>query len=441
MNVYFYSLGCKVNQYDTEAMSEEFRAAGWSVADEPDGADAIVVNSCTVTAESDRETRQAVRRFRRRAPAAAIVLAGCMPQAYPAQAAALTEADLVVGTGDRAALLRDLGLFLKQRAARGTEAARGTIVDVEKHTISEPFEHTEIEGFSGRTRAFIKVQDGCDRYCSYCIIPTARGHSRSRPLPELEAELTKMKTAGFREVVLVGINFCCYGLDIGKSFADPIELACGMGFDRVRIGSLEFDNITEESVARLAKLPNFCPQFHMSLQSGCDETLKRMRRHYTTAEYEATCRLLRASFPDASITTDIMVGFPLETEENFEETEAFAKRIGFEKIHVFPYSPREGTKAAEMRPQLSKAVKEDRCRRMMKTAATIRKTFLEQQIGRTVRVLGETFEDGQVTGYTENYTPVRFPSAYSRHNEIVRVNITGTDGTVCFGRPAPEIQL
>ena len=432
MNIFFHYLGCKVNQYDTEAMTEQFRNAGWSVAAEPEDAQVIVVSSCTVTAESDRKTRQMVRHFRRVSPGAVIVLTGCMPQAYPDKAEQLTDADIVADNRAAEKVLRLTEQYLRDHA--GGRAAEDRVLDVTPHDRRlEFFEETPIETFTGRTRAFIKVQDGCNRFCSFCIIPTARGRSRSRSLESIEAELKSIKAAGYREVVLVGINFCCYGLDNGLSFTDPIELACSMGFDRVRIGSLEFDNITDGAIARLAALPNFCPQFHMSLQSGCDVTLKRMNRHYTCAEYAALCQKLRQAFPDAAITTDIMTGFPLETEEEFQETLDFARTIGFEKIHVFPYSPREGTRAAELTPQVPKAVKTERCRRMIAAGNEIRDAFLHRQIGRTVRVLCETYENGVVEGYTENYTPVRFRSDRSYHNEIVSVNIVAVEDDACVG--------
>ncbi len=424
MNVYFYSLGCKVNSYDTEAMKEMFRSAGWSVVSEPVDCQAIVINSCTVTAVSDQKTRQAVRRFKRNSPDAVVVLTGCMPQAFPEKAARLDAADIIIGNRDHSKILEAV-----------TEQISGLhpeqLLDVEKYDHrTEVFENTQIDNFDGKTRAVVKIQDGCNRYCSYCIIPTARGLSRSRPLDSIEQELRRIKDAGFKEVVLVGINLTCYGLDIGRSFTEPIELACSLGFDRVRIGSLEYDNITDDAIDRLAKLPNFCPQFHMSLQAGCDNTLKNMRRHYTTAEYEDTCNKLRIAFPDAVITTDIMVGFPYETEEDFLESQAFAERIGFEKIHVFPYSPREGTKAAEME-QIPKAVKTDRCHRMLDTAAQIRSEFLQSQIGREVRVLCETYKDGIISGYTENYTPVRIRSGEPHKNEIVTVTVTGIEEDAC----------
>ncbi|MBR5753096.1 MAG: tRNA (N(6)-L-threonylcarbamoyladenosine(37)-C(2))-methylthiotransferase MtaB [Clostridia bacterium] len=424
MTVYLHSLGCKVNQYDTEALAEQFRAAGFDVSDAPEGCDVCVINSCTVTAVADQKSRQAIRHFRRMNPDACIVLSGCMVQAYPEKAAALEAADIVAGVRDQEKIIAEVRDFFAQKQSGETPAP---LVDVREHDRDESFQNMPIESFRGRTRAFIKIQDGCDRRCSYCIIPTARGRSRSRTPEDLEAELRTIRDAGYREVVLVGINFCCYGPDLGLSFTDPVELACRMGFDRVRIGSLEFDNIDRASIEALAKHPNFCPQFHVSLQSGSDTTLRRMHRNYDTAAYEALCRTLRETFPDGTVTTDIMTGFPGETEEDFEASLAFAKKIGFEKIHVFPFSPRAGTPAAKMEPQVPKAVRKERCRRMIALGDELREAFLQKQVGRTVEVLCETFEDGFVTGYTKNYTPVRFPAGSALHNELVSVLLTGVD--------------
>lgn len=412
-NLYLYTLGCKVNQYETEALAELFIGAGYSIVDDPAKAQVIVVNSCTVTANSDQKTRQAVRRFKRNNPDALVVLCGCMPQAYPDKATELVEADIITGNKDHKLILD----YVEKRVSDAQ------IVDIPEHKKGDVFEEFEVENFGGRTRAFIKIQDGCDRFCSYCIIPTSRGRSRSRSLENLSAELDKIKDAGYREVVLVGINFCCYGLDIGKTFVDPIELACSKGFDRVRIGSLEYDNISDEAIERLSKLPNFCPQFHMSLQSGCDKTLHDMNRHYTSDEYLALCNKLRAAFSNATITTDLMVGFAGETDDDFEESLAFARKVGFEKIHVFPYSERPGTRALSIEPKVAPAVKDERAHRAIALASELRAAFLSSQIGRVVNVLCETYEDGLVQGYTENYTPVKFKSDKALNNEIVSVRI------------------
>ena len=424
MDVYLHSLGCKVNKYDTESLAERFRRAGFTLVDEPEGADVYVINTCTVTSVADQKSRQAIRRFRRMSPDACVVLSGCMVQAYPEKAAELEEADIVAGVRDQEKIIEYVDAFFAAKSASKTPEQ---ILDVLEHDRDESFQNVPIEEFLGRTRAFIKIQDGCNRRCSYCIIPAARGRSRSRTLEDLEAELTKIKDAGYKEVVLVGINFCCYGPDIGLHFTDPIELACNMGFERVRIGSLEFDNIRPESIDRLAALPNFCPQFHISLQSGSDNTLRRMYRNYDTAAYRALCRKLRETFPDGTITTDIMVGFPHESEEDFADSMAFAREIGFEKIHVFPFSPRVGTPAAEMQPQIPKTIKKERAREMIALGEELREDFLQRQVGRELEVLCETYENGVVSGYTANYTPVRFPSDQPLHNELVRVRIDRID--------------
>ena len=412
-NLYLYTLGCKVNQYETEALAELFNDAGYNIVEDYAKAQVIIVNSCTVTANSDQKTRQAVRRFKRNNPDAVLVLCGCMPQAYPEKATELIEADFITGNKDHKLILD----YVEKRVSDEQ------IVYIPEHKKGDSFEEFEVENFGGRTRAFIKIQDGCDRFCSYCIIPTSRGRSRSRSLENLSAELDKIKGAGYREVVLVGINFCCYGLDIGKTFVDPIELACSKGFDRVRIGSLEYDNISDEAIERLSKLPNFCPQFHMSLQSGCDKTLRDMNRHYTSDEYLALCNKLRSAFSGASITTDLMVGFAGETDEDFEESLAFARKVGFEKIHVFPYSERPGTKAILIEPKVAPSVKDERAHRAIALANELRAEFLSTQVGRTVNVLCETYENGLVQGYTENYTPVKFKSDMALNNEIVSVKI------------------
>ncbi len=403
-----------MNQYETEAMAELFQNAGYGMANSADMADVIIVNSCTVTATSDQKTRQTVRRFKRQNPDATLVLCGCMPQAYGKKSAELTDADIVTGNKDHKKILELVSEFQEKK---------DRIVEIDEHKKGDPFEEFEVENFSGRTRAFIKIQDGCDRYCSYCIIPTSRGRSRSRSLENLSLELDKIKAAGYREVVLVGINFCCYGLDIGKTFVDPIELACSKGFDRVRIGSLEYDNISDEAIERLAKLDNFCPQFHISLQSGCDRTLKAMNRHYNSDEYLALCNKLRAAFEDTTITTDLMVGFPEETDGDFEESLAFTKAVGFEKIHVFPYSLRPGTNAAKME-QVKPEIKDERAHRALSLADELRKDFLKAQIGKTVNVLFETQKENVAFGYTENYIPVKVINSDPLQNKILEVKIT-----------------
>lgn len=429
MKVFFYSLGCKVNQYDSEAMGEMFIKEGCSVTENPEEADIIIVNSCSVTAVADQKSRQTARRFKRDYPDAVTVLTGCMPQAYPEQAETVTEVDVITGNKER----KMIPELVRQARERKNGEKHEPVIYLPHHEQKDVFEETSIENFEGRTRAFIKVQDGCNRYCSYCIIPTSRGFSRSRSLESIDRELGAIRDAGFKEVVLVGINFCCYGLDNGSDFTEPIRLACEHGFERVRIGSLEFDNITPEAIDKLAGLGNFCPQFHMSLQSGSDNVLKSMRRHYTTEEFKETCNLLRKAFKDTSITTDIMVGFPGETDEDHKASMEFAKEIGFEKIHVFPYSSRPGTLAAKMDNQIPGKIKTERAREMRIAASGIRKAYLKKLIGETVNVLCETFDGEKVFGYTENYTPVYADSKKTLHNEIVKVRIESCDDENCYG--------
>lgn len=424
MKIAFYTLGCKVNQYESQAMSEKAAANGYEIASADEEADIYVVNSCTVTAESDRKTRQAVRRFKRNHPESIVVLTGCMPQAFPQDAERLEQADIVLGNRNNSKLFELINSYF---------SCGRRIIDIEEHKSGDKFSGGDISGFERRTRAVVKIEDGCNRFCSYCIIPYSRGRVRSKPIDELKEELHKLSEAGFAEVVLVGINLSAYGTDIGLSICDAVELADSMNFKRVRLGSLEPDHITDEVIKRLSKLQSFCPQFHISLQSGCDNTLKAMNRHYSAEEYSELCKKLRASFPDAAITTDIMVGFPTESEEDFAENVRFAQKIGFEKVHVFPYSPREGTKAAKM-PQIEKSVKEKRGHIMIEKTEEIRREFLKSQIGKIVEVLFETrHSDGYIEGYTRNYTPVKVKGELPC-GEILKVKITAVDGDFCVGK-------
>lgn len=431
MKIAFYTLGCKVNQYESQAMSEKAAANGFELVMPDAEADVYVVNSCTVTAESDRKTRQAVRKFKRNHPDSIVVLTGCMPQAFPQDAENLEQADIVLGNKNNFRLFDLINRYF---------SCGQRIIDIEEHKTGDKFSGGDISGFEHRTRAVVKIEDGCNRFCSYCIIPYSRGRVRSKPIDELKCELQRLSDAGFAEVVLVGINLSAYGSDIGLNICDAVELAAGMNFKRVRLGSLEPDHITDEVIERLAKLDNFCPQFHISLQSGCDNTLKAMNRHYTAAEYRELCRKLRASFPDATVTTDIMVGFPTESEEDFAENVRFAQEIGFEKVHVFPYSPREGTRAAKM-PQIEKAIKEKRSHIMIEKTEEVRQSFLKAQIGKTVYVLLETrHSDGFTEGYTMNYTPVKV-SGELPCCEISAVKIVGVDGDFCIGEKYERAEI
>lgn len=425
MKVAFFTLGCKVNQYESQAMAQKLENNGFTVVDHCEDADVYIINSCTVTAESDRKTRQTVRRFKKSHPDSIVVLTGCMPQATPNTGEMLTEADIVMGNKSNAYIYDYIMQFIN---------GSGRILAVDEHKSGEPFSGDTITSFRERTRANVKIEDGCNRFCSYCIIPYARGRVRSKPLDVLKKEIAALEKNGFCEIVLVGINLSAYGTDIDTDIVKAVELAASFdGIKRVRLGSLEPDHITDDVIQRLSKIKKFCPQFHISLQSGCNATLKRMNRHYTAEEYFALCQKLRSSFSDTTLTTDVMVGFAGETENDFVESLEFVKKIGFEKVHVFPYSKRPGTPAAKMPNQVESAEKSRRAAIMASEAEQIRKAFLEAQIGKILEVLPEEYHGGFVQGYTANYTPVRIV-ADSVPQGIIKTEITSVEGDFCIGK-------
>lgn len=422
MKITFHTLGCKVNQYETEALRQHFAAQGWEVLDFTHAAawDAVVVNSCTVTAEGDRKTRQLLRRLRREHPDAAICLTGCFPQAFPEEASAMTEADVITGSRDRLALSAALERFL-------TTGER--VVDIRPHQPGEPFETISAgEGFGRRTRAFVKIEDGCENYCAYCVIPIARGPVRSKPMEELRTELEALACSGYREVVLSGINLSAYGRELGCRLIDAVELAAAIpGLVRIRLGSLEPDVIGPEDFSRMAATGKVCPQFHLSLQAGCDATLRRMGRRYDTAHYMMAVEEIRRRFPLAAITTDLMVGFPGETEEDFLESAAFARQVGFAKIHVFPYSQRPGTAAAKLPGQLPSEEKKRRARELIAVGEELRREFLQKMVGTTQEVLFEEGGPNGQVGYTANYTPAAVLEMERLQGKILPVTITGVE--------------
>ncbi len=424
MNVYFYTLGCKVNQYESQEMAEILHNAGYTIINSIADADVVVVNSCTVTAESVRKTRQTVRRFKKQNPNCIMVLTGCASQAEPHIIDELPEADIFMGNRSNTNILNAINEYQKNLSPVNCRI---------EHKTGDPFTGTGITRFDGHTRAFLKIQDGCDRFCSYCLIPTARGRSRSKSLEQIECELKHLAENGYKEIVFVGINLSDYGKNTPYSLPDALRLAEKYdNIKRVRLGSLEPDHITDAMIEALSKLSKLCPQFHISVQSGCDNVLKAMNRHYTAKEYENLCKKLRSTFNDATITTDILVGFPTETDGDFEETLKFAQRIGFEKAHVFPYSVREGTKAAKL-PQLTKQIKEYRAEKLTEETERIRSNYLKNQIGKTVNVLFEVNKDGYIEGYTENYTPVKVFTTENLQGEIKKVVINGVKKDSCTG--------
>lgn len=425
MKVSVITLGCKVNQYESQAMLAQLVSAGFTVCDAAEESDVVLINSCTVTAMSDHKVRQTLHRARRKNPGAVLVLTGCMPQAFPEAAAGLHDADIVLGNSNRAALLPDIMKYL---------SSRQRVVDIVPHEKAPGFESMNVSSFFERTRAFVKIEDGCNRFCSYCIIPYARGRVRSKPMDELKKEIAEIAANGYREIVLTGINLSAYGQEIGLHLCDAVEAACEPdAVARVRLGSLEPEQLSEDVIARLSRQQKLCAQFHLSLQSGSDATLRRMNRHYSTEEYRTIVKNLRAAFENAAITTDIMVGFPGETEEEFQESLAFAREISFAKVHVFAYSRRPGTKANDAPDQIPQSVKEQRSRLMIEATQQTKEAFFQRQIGLTEPVLFERECDRNVyEGYTENYTPVKAHSGKSLSGEIISARITDALSDCCL---------
>lgn len=425
MKIAFVTLGCKVNQYETHVMEQQFSQEGFALVPSDCEADVYVVNSCTVTATSDQKTRQTVRHYKRLHPNAVIVLTGCYSQAFPEAARLLPEADVIAGTHPRGLVLQLVRRFLE------TGERQCQVIPFSRE---EEFEPMSASRHAEKTRAFVKIEDGCERYCAYCIIPTSRGPVRSKPLEDLKKEVQALSRQGYQEVVLVGINLSCYGKELSLGLVDAVECVCQVpGIRRVRLGSLEPELLTDEAIKRMADQEKFCPQFHLSLQSGCSATLKRMNRHYSPEEYSKLVSLLRSRFENPSITTDIMVGFPGETEDEFLQSCAFAQAVGFAKAHVFAYSRREGTAAASRPDQIPNREKERRSREMIRVTEKTRSAFLQQQVGRREEVLLETRKGPFLTGYSKNYTPVYINSSDNLEGEVVTALLTQRWEDGCLG--------
>ena len=435
MRVSFYTLGCKVNQNETGALQQLFCQNGYTLAGKGEPADVYIVNSCTVTAGGDKKSRQWLRRAKRENPGAVTVLTGCYPQAFPDEAAGVSEADLVTGSADRRGLLARV-----QRVLDSGER----LVDIAPHEKGEAFEELPMERFEGHTRAFIKVEDGCDRQCAYCVIPRARGRVRSRAEGSILAELAALAAAGYKEVVLSGINLSSYGKETGSSLGRLVQACAGVpGIERIRQGSLEPDQMTDGEIARLAATPKLCPQFHLSLQSGCTATLRRMRRVYTAEQYREVARRIRQAFgPAISFTTDVIVGFAGETEQEFCESLAFVEQMGFLKVHVFPYSSRPGTPAASFPGQVPEEEKAARAHRMQALADAQRAALASGMQGLQEEVLLEKPLSATLfTGYTRLYLPVVVAAPGHTRGDIVPVRLGPWQGEHCraqaLARPAP----
>ena len=424
MKVAIYTLGCKVNQYETQAMEQELRSRGHEVVEFSAEADAYVVNSCSVTAVSDQKSRQMLHRIRRQHPGAVAALAGCYPQTHVEDVQKL-DVDLIAGTGDRMKFL-DL---LEEAVAE-----RKHIESIDKAFERRVFEVLPAGGMSERTRAMLKVEDGCVNFCTYCIIPYARGPVRSLPLEKAAEQAAELKSEGYKEIVLTGIEISSWGKDLknGLSLIDLMEVICRAAPGiRIRLGSLEPRTITEDFCRRAAALPMLCPQFHLSMQSGCDATLKRMNRKYDTARYAQSVALLNQYFDHPAITTDMITGFPEETEEEFEDTLCFIQSCKFAQMHIFPYSIRPGTPAANMK-QIPKSVKEERARRGAAVAAEMRREYLNACVGNIYPVLFEQPKGDKFFGHAPNYMEVLVDGA-NLHNVVRNVRITGVEDEALLG--------
>ena len=429
MRIALYTLGCKVNQYETQAMEQELTAQGYELVAFEEPADAYIINTCSVTAVSDKKSRQMIRRAKKMNPHAIVAACGCYAQTHTDEVAALG-IDLVGGTGQRME-------FLRQLLAAAEEKRQRVLVDDALHR--HEFEVLPAGGQMSRTRAMLKVEDGCRNFCSYCIIPFARGPVRSLPVAEAVRQTEQLAAEGYREVVLTGIEISSWGQDMAgeQSLIDLLEAVSEAAGDmRLRLGSLEPRTITEDFCRRAARLKNLCPHFHLSLQSGCDETLRRMNRRYDAARYLESVALLRAYFSGVAVTTDLITGFPGETEEEFEKTLAFLRRCAFAQIHVFPYSIRPGTRAAAME-QVPKSVKEARAARAGQVAAELHEKYLRSCVGQTFPVLFEQAGgDGCFVGHAPNYMEVA-AAGENLHNCLRSVRITGVDGSILKGEILP----
>lgn len=422
-----FALGCKVNQYESEAIAELFAEKGYEIVGIDEEADVYVINTCTVTNFGDKKSRQLIRKVKRQNENAIVAVVGCYAQTAPKELMEIAGVNLVIGTKDRAQIVEMVEQYDR---ANGVE---NHVSDIMKERVFEPL---SIQKLANRTRAYLKIQDGCSQYCSYCIIPYARGPIRSREPQEVVAEVKRLAENGFKEVVLTGIHVASYGKDRrDTSLPDILKQVHEVeGIERIRFSSIEPNVVTEEFAQTMAALPKVCDHFHLSLQSGCDKTLKEMNRKYDTEKYRQAAATLRKYLPKVALTTDIIVGFPGETEEDFRESYAFAEEIGFAKIHVFPYSPKRGTPAAARKDQLLNAVKAERSHTLIQLSDKMAAEFLADAVGTDAEVLYErAVGDGIYEGHTTNYMKVHGRSEVDLTNRICKTHITRVEGEMLFG--------
>jgi len=422
-----FALGCKVNQYESEAIAELFQEKGYEIVGIDEEADVYVINTCTVTNFGDKKSRQLIRKVKRQNENAIVAVVGCYAQTAPQELMKVEGVNLVIGTKDRAQIVE---MVENYKAENGVE---NHVSDIMKERVFEPL---SIQKLANRTRAYLKIQDGCSQYCSYCIIPYARGPIRSREPEEVLAEVKRLAANGFKEVVLTGIHVASYGKD--RRDTSLLEILRQVheveGIERIRFSSIEPNVVTEEFAQAIADMPKVCDHFHLSLQSGCDKTLKEMNRKYDTEKYRQAAATLRKYLPEVALTTDIIAGFPGETEEDFQASYDFAKEIGFAKIHAFPYSPKKGTPAAARKDQLLNAVKAERSHKLIELSDKMADDFIQAYVGKEVEVLYErAIGDGVYEGHTTNYIKVKGTAEKDLTNRIVKTKITKAEKEELFG--------
>lgn len=427
MKIAFYTLGCKVNQYETNGMIQEFKAKGYEIVEFNKQADIYVVNTCTVTNMSDRKSRQILRRTKELNSNAIVVAVGCYAQVGRENLEQIEQIDLILGTNQKSKIIEYIEEFLKDK--KQNEIISDVMQD-------KDFDEFGEVTYTDKTRAVIKVQDGCDRFCTYCIIPYARGRVRSRNPKSIIEEITKIAKKGIKEVVITGIHVASYGKDFKENFKliDLLEEINKIeGIERIRLGSLEPTLITQEFIDRLKKLGKICPHFHLSLQSGCNETLKRMNRKYTIEEFKKCVDLLKKAYSDVKLTTDIIVGFPEETEEEFNATYEFLKQIDFYKMHIFKYSPRKGTKASIMKGQIPPQIKEQRSKKLIQLSNNNGLNQNKEYVGKNIKVLFEECQGEYIKGHTSNYIKVKAKGTSKDINKILNVKIEDFDKNGLIG--------
>ncbi|ACL76583.1 tRNA (N(6)-L-threonylcarbamoyladenosine(37)-C(2))-methylthiotransferase MtaB [Ruminiclostridium cellulolyticum] len=427
--VSFHTLGCKVNQYESEAVSSIFEKNGYEVVSFEQDSDVYIINTCTVTNLSDRKSRQAIRKAKKTNPNSIVIVMGCYAQTSSEEVLKIPGVDMVIGTKDRSRIIEYVERI---------ESGECRINAVDNIMVSGTFEELKLSTYKERTRAYLKIQEGCSQFCSYCIIPYARGPIRSRKPDDIIEEVKHLAESGFLEIVLTGIHLASFGREIkDTNLLDIIKKTHSIdGIKRIRLGSLEPTTITEEFVDAVGRLPKLCPHFHLSLQSGCDKTLAEMNRKYRTDEYRKSVELLKNNIPDVAITTDLMVGFPGETEEDFLMSRDFAEEIGFSKIHVFKYSPRKGTPAAVMKNQIGPEEKERRSEIMLDLSDELEKKYMEGFVGRNMEVLYEQEmqgKEGYIEGLTKNYIRVMAKGDSNLKGKLMETKLYKVNGTLFEG--------